>query len=76
MKARPSADELENGGDAMLTDDTLRRLTDDRRRDREHEAADERLADQARRARTRELDGRARAALLGHLVAARRHALR
>jgi hypothetical protein len=60
----------------MLTDDTLRRLTDDRRREREREAANERLATHARRVRTRELDGHAPAAQLGHLVAARRHALR
>jgi hypothetical protein len=60
----------------MLTDDTLRWLTDDRRRSREREAGNERLAAQARRVHARELDGHARAALLGHLVAARRHALR
>ena len=60
----------------MLTYDTLRQLTDDRRRAREREAGNERVAGQARRVGARELDGHARAALLGHLLVARRYALR
>lgn len=59
----------------MLPDDVLRQLTDDRRREREREALAERLAAQARGRRSRDDEGPARIAVLGHLVAARRHAL-
>ena len=59
----------------MLPDDVLRQLTNDRRREREREALAERLAVQARERRRRDDEGPARIAVLGHLVAARRHAL-
>ena len=60
----------------MLTDDTLRQLIRDRRVDREREAEAERLALRARVVRGLTTERPAPAVLLGHLLAARRHALR
>ena len=58
----------------MLHDDAVRQLTHDRRRELEREAQGERLAVQARSRRHRRAGGRAPAAALGHLLAARRQA--
>lgn len=57
-----------------MNDEVLWQLTDDRRREREREAQDERLAAEARRCHHRPVDGRASTAALGILLAARRHA--
>jgi len=57
-----------------MNDEALRQLAHDRRRAREREAQCERLATHARRRRHRRADERASAAVLGHLLAARRHA--
>jgi hypothetical protein len=59
----------------MLTDDALRQLIRDRRLERERDAETERLALQARALRARPLERPLRVALLGHFLAARRHAL-
>jgi len=59
----------------MLPDDVLRQLTSDRRGEREREALAERLATHVRGRRSRDDEGPARIALLGHLVATRRHAM-
>lgn len=59
----------------MLPDDVFRQLTNDRRHEREREALAERLAVRARERRSRDDEGPARIAVLGHLVAARRHAM-
>jgi len=57
-----------------MNDEALRQLTHDRRREREREAQDERLAKHARRRRQRRAGERAPAAGLGLLLAARRQA--
>jgi hypothetical protein len=57
-----------------MNDEALRQLTHDRRREREREAQDERLAAQARRGHLRLAGGRVPTAALGILLAARRHA--
>jgi len=54
--------------------EALRQFTHDRRHAREREALDERLATHARRRRHRRANERASTAVLGHLLAARRHA--
>ena len=60
----------------MLTDDTFRQLVRDRRDDLEREAEAERLALRARVVRGLTAERPAPTELLGHLLAARRHALR
>jgi len=57
-----------------MNDEALRQLTHDRRREREREAQDERLAKHARRRHLRLEGRRAPTAALGILLAARRHA--
>jgi len=58
----------------MLNEDALRRLARDRRGEREGDARAERLAFKGRRLRSRGTDEQSRVAMLGHLLAARRHA--
>jgi len=57
-----------------MNHEALRQLTHDRRQEREREARAERLAVHARRRGLRRADERASVAVLGHLLAARRHA--
>jgi len=61
-----------------MSHETVGLLIDDRRREREREASDERLAARARGLRVPargEHDGRARVVLFGRLLAHRRQAL-
>jgi hypothetical protein len=58
----------------MLHDDALQQLIHDRRHEREREAQSERLARLARSRRPNRTSERASTAVLGHLLAARRHA--
>jgi hypothetical protein len=55
--------------------DELRQFAHDRQQQREREAQSERLARLARSQRHRRAGGRAPTAALGHLLAARRHAI-
>lgn len=57
-----------------MNDDALRQLVHDRRHEREREAEVERLAVHARSRRASRVSERASAAMLGHLLAARRYA--
>jgi hypothetical protein len=57
-----------------MNDEAIRQFTHDRRQQREREAQNERLARLARSQRHRRAGGRAPTAVLGHLLAARRHA--
>jgi hypothetical protein len=57
-----------------MNDEALRQFTHDRRHAREREAKVERLAAHARSLRPSRASERASAAVLGHLLAARRHA--
>ena len=57
-----------------MNDEALRQLTHDRRQEREREAEMERLAGHARSRRPSRSSERASTAVLGHLLAARRHA--
>ena len=57
-----------------MNDHTLRQLTDERLDQRRVEAQHERLAAQLRDRRQRRIRLRSDAAMLGHLLAARRHA--
>jgi hypothetical protein len=59
----------------MVSQETLRQLTCDRRSELEREAESERLVHQLRAARTLLSERPLQAALLGRFVAARRHAV-